>query len=392
MKVYLSVSTVIKAVISVYERLGLNVALAAPTGRAAKRMSEATSHEAKTIHRMLEFEYSTESRLSFGRNEKNRLDEDAIIIDEASMVDILLMEALLRAVKPGAKIMLIGDADQLPSVGAGNVLNDLIDSDRFNTVKLKEIFRQARESLIITNAHLINNGEYPEIMSKSSDFFFLQRPDDEKIAKTVADLCMNRLPKRYGERIKDSLQIITPSRKGAAGTEALNMLLQKYMNPPGDTKKEKKYRNGRIFRVGDKVMQIKNNYDVEWEKDEIRGVGIFNGDIGTITDISYSDESMTIVFDGRSAKYDFSMLDELDHAYAITVHKSQGSEYPVVIIPIYNYTPKLLTRNLIYTAVTRAQEMVIMVGRPDVLMGMVDNNRLTKRYTGLKWFLHELDR
>ncbi len=384
-------TTVIKAVISAYERIGLRVALAAPTGRAAKRMSEATGHDAKTIHRMLEFEYTSDGKLNFKRNENDILEEDAIIIDEASMVDVLLMEALLKATKPGARIMIIGDADQLPSVGAGNILNDLIECERFNTIKLKEIFRQAQESLIITNAHMINHGEYPELDAKSGDFFFINRTDDESIAKTIVDLCLNRLPKKYGEDIKDNIQVITPSRKGAAGTESLNSVLQKYLNPKKENKKEVKYRD-KIFRVGDKVMQIKNNYDITWEKNGVGGVGIFNGDIGTVEAISLSDETMMIDFDGREAEYDFSMLDELDHAYAITVHKSQGSEYSVVILPVYNYTPKLLTRNLLYTAVTRAQDMAILVGRPDVIMGMVNNNRITKRYTGLKQFLYELDK
>ncbi|MCL2517258.1 MAG: ATP-dependent RecD-like DNA helicase, partial [Oscillospiraceae bacterium] len=312
------------------------------------------------------------------------------IIDETSMVDIMLMAALLKAIKPGARLILIGDADQLPPVGAGNVLNDIIASDRFNIIKLKEIFRQAEKSLIITNAHAINNGKYPNLSVKDNDFFFIQRDDDSEIANTIVDLCQNRLPKKYGKEVKNSIQVITPSRKGSAGTEALNILLQKSLNPPGPKKKEKKSRDI-IFREGDKIMQIKNNYDIEWEKDGKSNMGIFNGDIGFIESINTVEESMILNFEDRIAIYDFSMLDELEHAYAITVHKSQGSEYPVVVLPVFWYTPKLLTRNLLYTAVTRAQNMVVIVGQPDVVNRMVDNNRQIKRYTGLEYFLSSFD-
>ncbi|MFA6948356.1 MAG: ATP-dependent RecD-like DNA helicase [Eubacteriales bacterium] len=384
-------TTVIRAVIRVFERMGHEIALAAPTGRAAKRMSEATQCEAKTIHRLLEMEYADEREPRFNRNEKNQLEEEVIIIDEASMVDTVLLNGLLRAIKPGARLILIGDSDQLPSVGAGNVLCDLIASDRFSTVKLKEIFRQAKESLIVTNAHAINEGEEPTLDSTDNDFFFLTRNREENIAPTIADLCVSRLPKSYGEDIREKIQVITPSRKGVAGTEMLNSLLQRTLNPPSPKKKEKKVREI-IFREGDKVMQIKNNYDIPWEKEGTDGgSGVFNGDIGVIRKISPADESVTIAFDDRVAEYDFAMLGELDHAYAITVHKSQGSEYPVVIMPVYSYSPRLLTRNLLYTAVTRAQKMVIMVGRRDVLHAMIDNNRQTLRYTGLAWLLGELN-
>ncbi len=384
-------TTVIRGVMRVFDRLGYEIALAAPTGRAAKRMSEATQREAKTIHRMLEMEYADDSFPRFRRDDKNLLEEHVIIIDEASMIDTAIMAALLKAIKPGARLILIGDADQLPSVGAGNVMGDIIDSERINTVKLTEIFRQARESLIITNAHAINNGEYPDLETKSRDFFFINRETDEDITGTIADLCVRRLPQTYGEAIRDTIQVISPSRKSGAGTDMLNIRLQAALNPPDRNKREKKLR-GIVFREGDKVMQTRNNYDIEWTKStdlggEIDGIGIFNGDIGTTLEINPNAENVTIRFDDRVALYDFTMLEELEHAFAITVHKSQGSEYPVVIIPAYDFTPMLLTRNLLYTAVTRAQQMVIIVGKQSIVKTMVDNNRQTKRYTGLGYLL-----
>lgn len=384
-------TTVIKAVISVFDRLDIDIALAAPTGRAAKRMSEATSREAKTIHRLLEMEFADDISPRFRRDENNMLDEHVIIIDEASMVDILLIASLLKAVKPGARLILIGDSDQLPSVGAGNVLHDIIKSSRFNTICLKEIFRQASSSLIVTNAHAINTGEYPELDKKDADFFFIYRENDNDIARTVTDLCKNRLPKTYGEKIRSNLQVITPSRKGGAGTAVLNRMLQEALNPASPKKRERKAHDA-IFREGDKVMQIKNNYNITWVKEDIDGIGVFNGDIGIITQINYEDETVQVNFDERMAVYEFNMLDELEHAYAITVHKSQGSEYPVVIIPMYDFAPQLMTRNLLYTAVTRAQEMVIMVGRRDVIANMVNNDRRVKRYSSLDGFLRSFDR
>ena len=387
-------TTVIRAVMRIFHDMGLKIALAAPTGRAAKRMSEATQEEAKTIHRMLEVEYDDGIEPKFRRCENNYLDEDVIIIDEASMIDILLMQSLLMAIHPGARLLLIGDADQLPPVGAGNVLNDLISSDRFSTVQLTEIFRQAKESLIITNAHAINHGEMPDLTTKNKDFFFLPRADGQKIAETVAQLCAYRLPRTYGEQIRDEIQVITPSRKGEAGTEMLNILLQSVLNPPAPGKKEKKMRDV-IFREGDKVMQIKNNYDITWEREIMGkkqdGVGIFNGDIGIIESIQENEQTMHINFDDRHVIYDYTMLDELEHAYAVTVHKSQGSEYPVVILPIYKYSMKLLTRNLLYTAVTRASRMVILVGDEATVYKMVGNNRQTKRYTGLPYYLSQYE-
>jgi exodeoxyribonuclease V alpha subunit len=300
------------------------------------------------------------------------------------------MCSLCKAIKPGARLILIGDADQLPSVGAGRIMGDLIDSGRFATVRLTEIFRQARESLIVTNAHAINEGTLPNLTVKNNDFFFLPRRYDREIADTVVELCETRLPRAYGKATEGGIQIITPSPKGEAGTENLNRRLQAALNPPAKGKKELKYRET-TFREGDRVMQTKNNYDVEWESgngyDRKTGTGIFNGDIGTILSIDAADHEMIIAFDDREATYTGEMLDELEHAWAVTVHKSQGSEYPFVIIPMYGAPLPLLTRNLLYTAVTRARRMVILVGREDIVRTMVENNRQSMRYTGLVYRL-----
>ena len=378
-------TTIVKALIDIFDSMDLKVALAAPTGRAAKKLSEATSHEARTIHRLLEFEHSGEDgRPGFRRNENDLLSENVIIIDESSMIDNILMCALLKAVKPGARVILIGDSDQLPSIGAGNVLRDLLDSGRFSTVRLNEIFRQAQESLIVTNAHRINSGEMPIMTVKDNDFFFLPRNSDQEIAQTVTELCLTRLPRTYGEEAVGGVQVITPSRKGIAGTENLNVMLQGSLNPRAKWKKEHIHRE-RVFREGDRVMQIKNNYELEWYRDEgDEGMGVFNGDIGTIEEINLAGGYMQIRFDDRVVSYDMSLLDELEHAYAITVHKSQGCEYPFVIIPLYNAPPMLLTRNLFYTAVTRAKRMVILVGRSEYAEKMVSNSHVGQRYTGLK--------
>ena len=375
-------TTVIKGLISIFDSLGLDVALCAPTGRAAKRVSESTGCEAKTVHRLLEMEHSDETEPRFLRNESCYLDEDVIIIDESSMLDTLLLEAVLKATKTGARLIFIGDRDQLPSVGAGNVLADLIDSGRFCTVCLTEVFRQAEKSLIITNAHLINEGKMPVLDNSSKDFFFLSRSNDSTIAATVSELISSRLPKAYGEKLAAGIQVITPSKKGPAGTESLNIILQRDLNPPSKEKAERPS-HGIVFREGDRIMQIKNNYDTQWVKDGCEGYGVFNGDIGTVLSISLRDESVTVDFDGKISDYDFSALDELEHAYAVTVHKSQGSEYPCVIIPLYSCAPMLLTRNLLYTAVTRASRMVILVGKKEILETMVNNDRHTVRYTGL---------
>ncbi len=375
-------TTVVHALLKIYENMGMECALAAPTGRAAKRMSESTSREAKTVHRLLEMQYGDDDRAEFLRDENNLLEENVIIVDEASMIDSSLFCSLLKAIKPGARLVLIGDADQLPSVGAGRVLFDLIDSGRFATVRLTEIFRQARNSLIVTNAHKINRGEYPELSVKDNDFFFISREREEDIAATVADLYKNRLPRKYGADTVNKIQVITPSRKGLAGTENLNVVLQGMLNPAERGKKEYRFREV-LFRVGDRVMQTRNNYDIEWEKDGKDGQGIFNGDIGVICDIDVAEQMLEINFDERICAYDFSLLDELEHAYAVTVHKSQGSEYPMIIVPMYACAPMLLARNLLYTAVTRAQSMVVLVGRADIVKAMVDNDRQSMRYTGL---------
>ncbi len=383
-------TTVIKAVISIFRNLGLEVALAAPTGRAAKRMSEATSREAKTVHRLLGMEYVDGETARFTKDERDRLDEDVFIIDESSMIDIILMEAFLKAVKPGARVILIGDADQLPSVGAGNVLGDLISSKRFNTVKLTKIFRQEDNSLIISNAHAVNEGRTPEISNKSSDFFFLPRESDEDIASTLCDLYKNRLPRSYGASSIEDIQILTPSRKGVCGTEQLNKMLQNYINPPDKRKKERKFRDI-VFREGDKVMQTKNNYDLAWEKDGYEGEGIFNGDIGIIKEINNAEGIFVIDFDEKICEYDVGFLEELEHAWAITVHKSQGSEYPFVIFPLYSCAPMLLCRNLFYTAITRAKRMVILVGKNYIIDQMVENDRHAVRHTGLLHMLTKED-
>ncbi len=383
-------TTIIRAVIRIFDKIGIDVALAAPTGRAAKRMSETTQREAKTIHRLLEMEFSADDKPRFRRNENNLIDEKVIIVDEASMVDTQLMASLLKAVRPGSRFILIGDADQLPSVGAGNVLCDLLASDIFPSVRLTEIYRQARESRIVTNAHAINDGELPVLDDKKGDFFFISREDESQIAQTISDLCMHRLPKTYGKDIISEIQIITPSRKGVAGTEVLNQKLRNIQNPPSLDKKEKKVHDT-VFREGDKVMQIRNNYSIEWIRGNEEGEGMFNGDIGVIEKIDNVDEKMYIDFDGKLTTYGFDELEDIEHAYAITIHKSQGSEYPVVIIPAYMYSPRLLTRNLLYTAVTRAQRMVIIVGRSEIVQMMVENKRLTKRYTGLRYMLEAYD-
>lgn len=378
-------TTIVRALLHIFQSMDERPALAAPTGRAAKRLSESTSCEAKTIHRLLEYGGEEgDDRIKFHRNENNLLEETVIIVDEASMVDNALMCALLKAIKPGARLILIGDSDQLPSVGAGNILHDLIACQRFFTVRLTEIFRQAQKSLIVTNAHAINRGEMPRLDVKDNDFFFLPRAEGSAIAETVAQLCSTRLPRTYGQMAVTGTQVIAPSRKGEIGTEQLNRVLQAVLNPPSQGKQEYSFRES-VFREGDRVMQIRNNYDTEWERDDgSTGTGIFNGDIGTITQISKRDSEMVIRFDDRTVHYAFDLLEELEPAYAVTVHKSQGSEYPIVILPIGDRTPPmLLSRNLLYTAVTRAQNLVILVGSAEAISRMVANDRHAMRYTGL---------
>ena len=386
-------TTVIRGLLRVFDRMGFKCALAAPTGRAAKRMSEATSCEAKTVHRLLEVTYAEDSdTMVFARNQDNHLEEDVIIIDEASMLDTMLMSSLLQAIKPGARLILVGDADQLPSVGAGNVLCDMIESGAFTVVALNEIFRQAGQSMIVVNAHRINNGEEPYLNSEGTDFFFISR-EEEDIPSTISDLISRRLPAKYGEEAVSGIQVITPSRRHPCGAVELNRTLQQVMNPPRKGLAEHVTAGmAGTWRIGDKVMQIKNDYNLEWERGPEHGTGIFNGDVGRIVGLDEKLKEMTVDFGGADqfygfemlVRYDFTQLNELDHAYAITVHKSQGSEYKTVIIPLYRYTPKLLTRNLLYTAVTRAKKMVILVGRRDVLSEMIRNSRHIMRYTGLK--------
>ena len=383
-------TTVVRAILRIFESMGLDIALATPTGRAAKRLSEASGREAKTIHRMLEMDYKADEGPVFRRDESSLLEEDVIIVDEASMIDLYLMEALLRAMRPGTRLILIGDANQLPPVGAGCIFKDIILGERFSMVELTHIFRQARESLIVTNAHTVNRGEHIDLTKKDGDFFYLPSDSDEQTSAIIRTLCKTRLPRAYGVSVYDGIQVITPSRKGQNGTEMLNSVLQAAINPSEYGKKEKSLRD-MTYREGDKVMQTKNNYDIAWQKNGVEGFGIYNGDIGIIRKIDLIAQSMAIDFDGRMANYDFAMTEELELAYAITVHKSQGSEYPIVVIPLYRYTPKLLTRNLFYTAITRAQQMVILVGNGEVAHMMTDNNRQTKRYTGLAYFMTQYE-
>lgn len=372
-------TTIVRGLLRIFDSMDLETVILAPTGRAANRMSEAAVCEAKTIHRALEMERTDEEVPVFRRDEREPLEADVIIVDECSMIDVLLMAALLRAVPRGARLILIGDSDQLPSVGAGRVLCDLIDSGAFCTVRLREIFRQSAESLIVTNAHSINRGEMPELSVKDKDFFFLPTPE-ERIPAVIADLVTRRLPKAYGENAAKGIQVITPSRRGRSGTEGLNELLREAANPPAKGKTERKL-HGVLFREGDRVMQVRNNYDIAWKKGSYTSEGIFNGEIGTL--LSFTEDGAEVSFDGRIASYDKEALEDLDHSYAITIHKSQGSEYPTVIIPLYDCPPMLATRNLFYTAVTRACTRVILVGRRDIVERMVQNNRHALRYTTL---------
>ena len=389
-------TTVVTAIINIYESLGLEVALAAPTGRAAKRMTEATGREAKTVHRLLEVDFGDGDKSSkrddsaplvFKRGENNYLDEDAIIIDEASMLDTVLTASLLKAVRPGARIVFIGDADQLPSVGAGNVLCDILDSGVLPSVRLSKIFRQAEESLIVTNAHAINRGEMPRLDVKDRDFFFMPRESDAQIASTVASLCAERLPRAYGD--PEGIQVISPTRRGNSGTDKLNSVLQAAINPPARGKKEHKFRDT-VFRTGDRVMQVRNNYELEWTRYGKLGMGIFNGDIGKIKDINPVEKYIEIDFDSREVFYEFTDLEDLELAYCVTVHKSQGSEYPTVVLPLGSVPPMLCTRNLLYTAVTRAQKRVIVVGFESTVEAMVGGLRSALRYTGLSRRLCEV--
>lgn len=379
-------TTTLNGIIELYERDGLKVALTAPTGRAAKRMSEITGKEARTIHRLLEVEWKDGDMPKFQRNLTNPLPYDAIIVDELSMVDIHLFASLLDAMKLGCRLIMVGDSDQLPAVGAGNVLHDLIDSGLIPVVALTEIFRQAMESLIVTNAHRIVKGENPELDINDNDFFFMNRPNVILTASTVIDLYTKRLPNAYGYDPLADIQILCPSRKGEVGSVNLNNALQKRINPPDEFKNEF-IRNGRVFREGDKVMQIKNNYDIPWVRNKEHGTGIFNGDIGILTQIKPAVRLMKIRFDDREAIYTFDHANQLELAYAVTVHKSQGSEYEAVIIPACHVIPQLSYRNLLYTAVTRAKSKIIIVGTKEDIYSMVANDKKIKRYSGLRHFL-----
>jgi exodeoxyribonuclease V alpha subunit len=386
-------TTTINTIIRFFESQEMEILLAAPTGRAAKRMTEATGYEARTIHRLLELTGVPGDDRSLGmhfeRNEENPLDADAVIIDETSMVDIHLMQSLLKAINPGTRLILVGDVNQLPSVGPGNVLRDMIDSSSFNVVMLTKIFRQATQSDIVVNAHKINRGDQVPLGKKSNDFLFIKREDPNAIINAMITLVQDKLPGYVHAKTYD-IQIMTPMRKGAIGVERLNTILQEYLNPPGDGKAEKET-TGVTYRVGDKVMQIKNNYNIEWEvrnKYGIpmdKGTGVYNGDMGIVREINAFAELVTVEFDeGRMVDYSFKQLEELELAYAITIHKSQGSEYPAVVIPVFSGPRMLMTRNLIYTAVTRAKSCVCLVGMPEVFGDMVNNEMEQRRYSGLK--------
>lgn len=374
-------TTTLQAIIYALKYIGLNVKITAPTGRASKRISELTQYNATTIHRLLEVSFDDDGNQTFFHNEDNPIKCDAVIIDETSMVDTILFEALLKALKPSCKIILVGDVNQLPSVGAGNVLKDLINSNRISVITLTEIFRQAQKSKIIMNAHKVLKGEYPDISTKDNDFFFLQRLSKETAIKTILELWKYRLPKAYKYTPIEDIQILSPSRKGDLGTINLNKLAQEIINP--NKKGIKELKNALYtFRIGDKVMQIKNNYDISWIKDDIKGKGIFNGDMGIITDIT--SDTVEIDFDSRIVDYDIELLDQLELAYAITIHKSQGSEFKAVIMPMLDNFYTLSYRNLLYTAITRAKNLLVVVGSYRELFKMVDNNRKILRYTCLK--------
>ena len=387
-------TTIINSIINILESSGMKVAISAPTGRAAKRITETSGHPAYTVHRLLEYYYSeSDDSMHFGRTEENPLDYDAVIVDEASMLDLMLTQGLTDAVRPGTRLILVGDVDQLPSVGAGNVLRDIIESEYVHTVMLKDIFRQAEESMIVVNAHRINQGEKPYVNSRDKDFFFMERQNENQMVDLIVELVTGRLAAYYEgiDSVRD-IQVLTPVKKGVLGSIALNKALQDALNPPSEEKDEKRF-GERVFRVGDKVMQIKNNYQIGWRKrrDFSEGEGIFNGDVGYIESIDREYNTMTVVFDeDRVVQYEFSMLDELELAYAVTVHKSQGSEFPIVVMPVSWFPPVLATRNLLYTAVTRGKKVVVLVGMENRMNAMIENNRIAMRYSGLKYRLRKI--
>ena len=378
-------TTIVNGILSLYDQMGLSCVLAAPTGRAAKRLTEVTGQDASTIHRLLGAGIDPHTgELFFSKNEEDPLKADAVIVDEMSMVDILLLHSLLRAIPQRARLILVGDPDQLPPVGPGFPFSDMLRAKTLPTVRLTEIFRQAQESLIVMNAHSINAGTMPELRNRKSDFFFLPCRSEEEVAQTIQGLCQTRLPKNMGIPAGE-IQVLSPTKKGGAGTVHLNKILQASLNPPSADKKEKAF--GEIlFREGDRVMQVKNNYDILWRKADssMIGAGIFNGDVGIIQSIDMNLEIVTILFDDRIAEYDFTQLIELEPAYAMTVHKSQGSEYRAVVLSAWNASPYLLSRSILYTAITRARELLIVVGREDTIAQMVANAKIGRRYTGLK--------
>ncbi len=378
-------TTTLNAIIDVLEYQGKSISIAAPTGRAAKRISEVTQREAKTIHRLLEVEFN-DGNHRFTKNEQEPLDSDVIVIDEMSMVDVPLFDSLLRATKPAAKLVLVGDYNQLPSVGAGNVLHDLLDSGVIPTVRLEHIFRQAAQSQIVTNAHQIVNGTVPDLSRKDGDFFMIQRGSIETAEQTVLDLVCERLPKTYGFSPVEDIQVLCPQRKGGLGMMEINKDLQARLNPaaPGKTEFKSTYYT---YRIGDKVMQIKNNYDIEWTRGDERGMGIFNGDIGIIQMIDRGSQTLAIDFEDRIAYYSFEMANELELAYAITVHKSQGSEFEAIVLPIFGGYDKLYYRNLLYTAITRAKKILVIVGRESRVRFMIGNNIKSIRFTNLKYMI-----
>lgn len=381
-------TTALNAIIKLLKEKGETVLLAAPTGRAAKRMSELTGEEAKTIHRMLQVDWDENDNPVFVRNEGNPLECDTVVIDELSMVDITVFEGVLHALPLGCRLILVGDSDQLPSVGPGNVLGDLISSGYFPTIQLKEIFRQSMESLIVTNAHRIVEGYMPELTVRDNDFFFMPYDDSRELISTVIGLCTKRLPQTYGYSPVTDIQILCPGRKGELGTMNLNKLLRDEINPASKEKRQSEI-YGTLYREGDKVMQIKNDYELPWAKEDgTAGEGVFNGDMGVVTEIDKGAGCVRVKIDDREALYDFEKAgSELEHAYAVTVHKSQGNEFSAVIMPLFRSSPQLCYRNLLYTGITRAKNLLILAGRKSEIAAMVENDRKTKRYTGLSRFL-----
>ena len=380
-------TTTVRGIVALFQKMGLDILLAAPTGRAAKRMSELTGEEAQTIHRLLGMSWNESAHMvTFTKGEKEPLEADAVILDEMSMVDVELFAALLRALRPGTRLIMVGDADQLPSVGAGNVFSDLIRSGRIETVFLREVFRQAEQSAIIRNAHAVNLGQPPLLANNQGDFFFLCRRDAQRAVSTVVELCRTRLPENMGIPA-DQIQVLTPTRKGPAGTINLNRLLQAALNPAADGKREVQW-GERLFRAGDRIMQTKNDYDVVWEKsDGTVGTGMFNGDVGRIVDIDPSGEWLSVCFEDRTATYTQEMLSEVDLAYAQTIHKAQGSEYRAVVLALMPSAPSLMVRGVLYTALTRARELLILVGDDAAIRSMAENDRRQRRYSGLRWRL-----